>query len=83
MFILLNAFQGEFLLGITLMSSRDRIVEKLRFIFDIYDLDGDGRIDQKEMIKVIECLYDLRDLPKSDKSGKYFMHKFLGIWNIF
>lgn len=61
---------SEFLLGITLMSSRDRIVEKLRFIFDIYDLDGDGRIDQKEMIKVIECLYDLRDLPKSDKSGE-------------
>jgi Ca2+-binding EF-hand superfamily protein len=51
------------------MSSNDRIVEKLRFIFEIYDLDGDGRIEKKEMIRVIECLYDLRDVPKSELDG--------------
>ena len=55
---------SEFLLGVTLLSSSDRIVDKLRFIYVIYDLDGNGGIDLKEMIKVIECLYDLRDVPK-------------------
>lgn len=60
---------SEFLLGVTLLSGSDRIIEKLRFIFDIYDLDGDGRIDTKEMIKVIECLYDLRDVSKQEMIG--------------
>ena len=62
----------EFLLGVSLLSGNDRIIEKLRFIFDIYDLDGDGRIDIKEMIKVIECLYDLRDVPKQEMNGNFF-----------
>ena len=65
------------------MSSSDRIVEKLRFIFDIYDLDGDGRIDQKEMVRVIECLYDLRDVSKADLNGlpKIFSQIFISLLN--
>jgi len=43
------------------LSSNDKIVEKLRFVFNIYDLDNDGRIHQKEMVKVITCLYDVSD----------------------
>jgi Ca2+-binding EF-hand superfamily protein len=59
---------NEFLLGVTLLSSNDKIVEKLRFVFDIYDLDGDGRINLKEMIKVITCLYDISELSTASLS---------------
>ena len=41
----------------------------LKLIFDVYDLNGDGKINEKEMKQIIESLYDAIDLPKQSRRG--------------
>ncbi|CAF0778241.1 unnamed protein product [Rotaria sordida] len=48
----------EFLLAVNINANGD-IRDKLSLAFDIYDINGDGKIDKKEMTKVITAIYDL------------------------
>ena len=41
-------------------SSDGDIKEKLVTAFRIYDIDKNGKVDKKEMEKVIDAIYDLR-----------------------
>lgn len=48
----------EFLVAISTSSSTD-IRKKLGLVFNLYDTNDNGRIDKKEMEKIINAIYDL------------------------
>ncbi|CAF1002826.1 unnamed protein product [Adineta ricciae] len=56
----------EFLLAVNMNSNGD-VKDKLGFAFDIYDINKDGKIDKKEMTKVITAIYDL--LGEENRKG--------------
>lgn len=39
--------------------SRGSPVEKLRWVFSLYDIHGDGYITKEEMVAVVTAIYDL------------------------
>ncbi|RNA44289.1 neuronal calcium sensor 2-like [Brachionus plicatilis] len=57
----------EFLIAISVTSQGD-IKDKLRMAFNMYDIDKNGRIDKKEMEKIIEAIYDL--LGEENRKGE-------------
>ncbi|CAF0938592.1 unnamed protein product [Adineta ricciae] len=56
----------EFLLAVG-VSQHGNLEEKLKMAFDIYDQNKDGVINRKDMIKIIEAMYDLAN--EEDRSG--------------
>jgi Ca2+-binding EF-hand superfamily protein len=48
----------EFLIAVS-TSSHGNIKQKLRLGFKLYDTNNNGKIDKKEMVKLIEAIYDL------------------------
>lgn len=56
----------EFLISISIVSPKTSLKPKLEWIFKIYDIDGDGRIDRKEFKTIIESIYKLLDDKKSN-----------------
>ncbi|XP_076317606.1 calsenilin-like [Tachypleus tridentatus] len=46
---------------ITLLSSISRgpITEKLKWIFDLYDINGDGYISKQEMLHIVSSIYEM------------------------
>jgi len=56
----------EFLIAVNITSHGD-IREKLRLAFDMYDMNKNGKIDKKEMTKVITAIYDL--LGEENRKG--------------
>jgi Ca2+-binding EF-hand superfamily protein len=48
----------EFLVAVSITSSTD-IRKKLQLAFDLYDKNDNGRIDKKEMEKMLTSIYDL------------------------
>lgn len=59
----------EFMLAMTALSDSD-VTKRLRLTFQIYDVNDNHQIDVKEMTKVIESLYDLKDVPKEERKGE-------------
>jgi Ca2+-binding EF-hand superfamily protein len=57
----------EFLIAISVTSQGD-IRDKLKMAFNMYDIDKNGRIDRKEMEKIIEAIYDL--LGEENRKGE-------------
>jgi len=55
----------EFLIAISLTAKRDP-KQKLEWAFSMYDIDNSGYVEQKEMIKIMEAIYDLNG---EDKHG--------------
>ena len=49
----------EFLLSIHLTSFSATVEDKLKWTFKLFDVDGNGLIDQSEMLKVIQAIYEL------------------------
>ncbi|CAF0894952.1 unnamed protein product [Adineta steineri] len=56
----------EFLLAVG-VSQHGNLEDKLKMAFDIYDQNKDGQINRKDMIKIIEAMYDLAN--EEDRSG--------------
>lgn len=64
--------------------SSDCALEQTRFLFKVYDLNGDGVINEKEIRQIIELSYDLIEMPKkarkgphsADRLSKQFIYKF-------
>lgn len=56
----------EFLIAVNITSHGD-VREKLRLAFDMYDMNKNGKIDKKEMTKVITAIYDL--LGEENRKG--------------
>ena len=53
-----NMLKTEFLIAISVTSQGD-VKQKLSMAFKMYDLDKNGRVEKKEMEKIIEAIYDL------------------------
>ncbi|CAF1184739.1 unnamed protein product [Rotaria sordida] len=56
----------EFLYAVG-VSQHGNLEEKLKMAFDIYDQNKDGQINRKDMIKIIEAMYDLAN--EEDRTG--------------
>ncbi|CAF2805463.1 unnamed protein product [Rotaria sp. Silwood2] len=56
----------EFLLAVSI-SQHGNLEQKLKMAFDIYDQNKDGEINRKDMIKIIEAMYDLAN--EEDRAG--------------
>lgn len=39
--------------------SRGTVQEKMQWIFELYDLNGDGLISKKEMLEVVSSIYEM------------------------
>lgn len=58
---------SEFLIAISVTAQGD-IRKKLEMAFKIYDIDRNGKIDNKEMEKIITAIYDL--IGEENRSGE-------------
>ena len=60
---------GEFLIAISVTAQGDAR-KKLILAFKMYDVDKNGKVDKKEMQKIIEAVYDLlgEELRKGENS---------------
>ena len=47
---------GEFVAGLSIFSSRSDVEKKLKFAFDLYDLDQDGYISNGELFIVLKMM---------------------------
>lgn len=56
----------EFLIAVNITSHGD-VREKLRLAFEMYDINKNGKIDKKEMTKVVTAIYDL--LGEENRKG--------------
>ena len=56
----------EFLIAISFASEKD-FNQKLRMIFHLIDIDKDGRIQPKEITRVISCIHELLDKNSNHK----------------
>lgn len=52
------SYLKDFLLGLSILS-RGSIDEKLRWIFNLYDLNHDGKITKDELEQIITSVYEL------------------------
>lgn len=57
---------NEFLLALSALSDRD-VSKRLHLAFKIYDLNGNGQVDAKELTKMIDALQDLKGVTKKDR----------------
>lgn len=55
----------EFVRGLSTLNHKNRASEKLRRVFNGYDLDGDGYVDRKDFLRIFRAFYALsKDLVK-------------------
>ena len=50
----------EFLLALDICSN-GTVEEKLKWAYKLYDVDGDGVINQEEMTKIVQSIYEMMD----------------------
>lgn len=54
----MNGFFQDFVIGLSVLT-RGTIEERLRWIFTLYDINGDGVITKDELSKIVCSIYDL------------------------
>jgi Ca2+-binding EF-hand superfamily protein len=60
----------EYLSGLSVLCSRGRIDEKVLFAFQIYDMDGDGKISKQELSEMLRATLEENTLKVTKKQMK-------------
>lgn len=58
--------QQKFVQGLSILS-RGTLEEKLCWTFQLYDINGDGRITKEEMNDIVTAIYNLMGHPTEEK----------------
>lgn len=68
----------EFIQGLSVIS-RGTQEQKLRWAFEMYDTDGGGSVDRKEMLEIVRSIFriagDRVNLPRDENTPEKFTHK--------
>jgi len=62
---------GDYLSGLSVLCARGTLEEKVRFAFEIYDIDGDGKISREDLSAMLIKSFtenDIKITPKQVKS---------------
>ena len=56
------------MLAVSITSNNTDIRQKLKWMFRIYDIDGNGKIDKKELRTIIDSIFKLSNNTKKQSS---------------
>eukprot|EP01125_Pyxidicula_operculata_P007815 TRINITY_DN2645_c0_g1_i1.p1 TRINITY_DN2645_c0_g1~~TRINITY_DN2645_c0_g1_i1.p1 ORF type:complete len:524 (+),score=61.34 TRINITY_DN2645_c0_g1_i1:65-1636(+) len=58
---------SQFIMGLSFFNAQTSLKDKLTFAFQMYDLDGNGYLDDKEVAEILKTLFSMERLEEKDK----------------